>query len=99
MTSKESWPATTRSIVIRSKGVASIDEAAAAPKLRDGYLRVRTTAVALNPTDWKHIDHLLGDPTGSRVGCDYAGVVVEVGNGVTEPFQPGDHIAGTAHGS
>lgn len=93
-------PPTTRALVIRGKGDVAVDPAVPTPKLRDGYVLVRTTAVALNPTDWKSADFLLGgDPTGSRVGCDYAGVVVEVGPNVTQPFKVGDRIAGGAHGS
>lgn len=93
-------PSTTRAIVVRSKGDIVLDPAVPTPKLRDGYLLVRTTAVALNPKDWKTADFLIGsDPTGTRVGCDYAGVVVAVGPNVTQPFKVGDRIAGGAHGS
>jgi NADPH:quinone reductase-like Zn-dependent oxidoreductase len=70
------------------------------PTLRDDYILVRTTAVGLNPTDWKSIDGLSGpNVAGCRVGCDYAGVVEEVGSGVTKPFQKGDRICGVAHGA
>ena len=46
----------------------------------DDYLIVKTTAVAVNPTDWKHVVNAdkLGC-VGARVGCDYAGVVEEIG--------------------
>lgn len=95
-----SVPTTTRALVVRGKGDIALDESVATPKLRDDYVLVRTTAVALNPTDWKTADNMMGgDPTGTRVGCDYAGVVVAVGAGVTQPFKVGDRIAGGAHGS
>lgn len=66
------------------------------PKLRDVYILVRTVAVALNPTDWTTLD-APGD-NGTLVGCDYAGVVEEVGRAVTQDFKKGDRIAGFAHG-
>lgn len=41
------------------------------PKLRDEYILVKTVAVVLNPTDWKHIDFLATE--GALIGCDYSG--------------------------
>ncbi|KAI9738804.1 MAG: hypothetical protein M1834_008311 [Cirrosporium novae-zelandiae] len=67
------------------------------PTIRPGYMLVKTIAVALNPTDWKHIDYI--PCTGAVVGCDYAGIVVEVGPEVTKPFKKGDRVFGMAHGA
>ena len=67
------------------------------PEVRDGYVLVKTRAVAINPTDWKHV-HQVGEP-GVRVGCDYVGTVEEVGPGVTKAFSKGDRIAGFVHGA
>ncbi|CAK7223482.1 putative secondary metabolism biosynthetic enzyme [Sporothrix bragantina] len=95
-----SIPATTRALVVRGKGDIALDPSISTPKLRDDYLLVRTTAVALNPTDWKSSEMMMGGNTvGTRVGCDYAGIVVAVGDKVTQPFKVGDRIAGGAHGS
>lgn len=66
------------------------------PKLRDDYVLVKVEAVALNPTDWKHVDYLANP--GATVGCDYAGVVEEVGSAVQKKFSKGDRIAGFSHG-
>jgi NADPH:quinone reductase-like Zn-dependent oxidoreductase len=66
------------------------------PKLRPGYLLVRVSAVALNPTDWKHVDFLA--PPGALIGCDYAGVVEETGTGYTKDWKKGDRICGLCHG-
>jgi NADPH:quinone reductase-like Zn-dependent oxidoreductase len=66
----------------------------------DDYMIVRTTAVAVNPTDWKHVEFAaqLGCE-GSYVGCDYAGVVEEVGPAVAKGFRKGDRVCGPVNGS
>jgi NADPH:quinone reductase-like Zn-dependent oxidoreductase len=66
------------------------------PKVRGEWILVKTKAVALNPTDWKHIDFALAN-AGARIGVEYAGVVEEVGSKVTE-FKKGDRVAGFCHG-
>jgi len=66
------------------------------PKLRDDYILVKNHSVALNPTDWKHIDFLATE--GALVGCDFAGTVEEVGKDVTKSVKKGDRIAGFTHG-
>lgn len=88
---------TTRAVVYQDKGKAAIQEVPV-PKLRDDQILVKVNAVGINPTDWKHIDNGLTD-AGSRVGCDYAGVVEQVGDKVTRPFKKGDRISGFVHGS
>jgi NADPH:quinone reductase-like Zn-dependent oxidoreductase len=87
---------TTKAIVFVEKGKAEVQDVPV-PALRDDYMRVKVKAVGLNPTDWKHIDVPLTD-AGSRMGCDYSGVVEEVGSKVTKKFAKGDRIAGFAHG-
>ncbi|PVH93234.1 putative alcohol dehydrogenase [Periconia macrospinosa] len=66
------------------------------PKLRADWVLVDVKAVALNPTDWKKIDYGEAD-LGARAGCDYAGVVKEVGGNVTS-FKKGDRIGAFVHG-
>ncbi|KAL4878766.1 putative zinc-binding oxidoreductase ToxD [Aspergillus karnatakaensis] len=58
---------------------------------------VRTIAIALNPTDWKSVTRGTAPPD-HIVGCDYAGIVEQVGSLLTKPFAPGDRIAGFTHG-
>ncbi|KIW22643.1 uncharacterized protein PV07_10920 [Cladophialophora immunda] len=67
------------------------------PQHRPGYVLVDTKAVALNPTDWKHIEWM--NHKGLLVGCDYSGVVAETGTGYSKPWKVGDRICGFAHGS
>ena len=68
------------------------------PHAGPGQIRVRVTAAGLNPMDW----FMTSDPdTASRFGLtlpcgfgtDYAGVVDQVGDGVTE-FATGDRVFG-----
>lgn len=100
-------------IVVQKKGEAQVAEASV-PKLRDDYIIVQTKAIALNPTDWKHVEFIA--PPGCRVsfwvnskhlkfvakfvqiGCDYAGIVEEVGSKVTKGFKKGDRVCGFVHG-
>jgi NADPH:quinone reductase-like Zn-dependent oxidoreductase len=59
-------------IVVQKPGEAAKQEVPI-PKLRDDYILVKVVAVALNPTDWKHIDFLTSKGChvrGSRL--DYA---------------------------
>ena len=92
-------PTTTKAVVVESLkkiGITTVPT----PKLRDDYLLVKTIAVGLNPTDWQHAYlGIGGDPSGTRAGCDYVGIVEEVGSKVTKPFKKGDRVAGCTHGS
>lgn len=66
------------------------------PKLLSGYLLIKVVTAAVNPTDWTTLD-AVGD-NGTLVGCDWAGIVEEIGPAVTKKFQRGDRVAGFAHG-
>ncbi|KAH8177701.1 zinc-binding dehydrogenase domain-containing protein [Sarocladium implicatum] len=65
----------------------------------EDWIIVRATAVGLNPIDYKHL-FFSGDSSvdGAVLGHDYAGVVEEIGAGVTK-FQKGDRVAGVVNGS
>ncbi|EHA52854.1 hypothetical protein MGG_05132 [Pyricularia oryzae 70-15] len=88
-------PSKARALIKTQKGKVEV-QTVPTPKLRDNYVLVKTTAVALNPTE----PHAVFDDDtvqpGSLVGCDFAGVVVEAGD--NSRFKPGDRIAGMAHG-
>ncbi|KAE8153645.1 hypothetical protein BDV25DRAFT_136764 [Aspergillus avenaceus] len=87
---------TQRAIRTRQPGVAELVHDAPLPAMPDDYILVKTKAVALNPTDWKHIDFV--PCNGTVVGCDYAGVVEAVGSKVKKPFESGDRVCGFVHG-
>lgn len=88
---------TQKAIIMVSPGVASLVRDRPIPRLRDGYILVKTVAVALNPTDWKSIDYRA--TKGSLVGWDYAGIVEEVTSGVTKDLKKGDLVYGAAMGN
>ncbi|KAF7936234.1 uncharacterized protein EAE98_002453 [Botrytis deweyae] len=70
------------------------------PRLRDDYILVKTIAVAINPTDWQTVDEKSSPRTKGPMllGCDFAGIVVEIGKGVEKEWSGGERIAGMAHG-
>ncbi len=89
--------ATQKAVVIKGPRDAQFVTDRPKPKLRDDYILIKTVAVALNPTDWKHIDFM--PIPGALSGCDYAGIVEEVGEKVKKPFKKGDRIGGICHGA
>jgi len=87
---------TMKAIKIHAPKEATLESSAKVPSLRPTYILVKVECVALNPTDWKHIDYLANP--GSTVGCDFSGTVVEVGSDVKKQWKKGDRIAGFTHG-
>ncbi|HVV21788.1 MAG TPA: NADP-dependent oxidoreductase [Pseudonocardiaceae bacterium] len=71
-----------------------------APHVGPGQIRVRVTAAGLNPMDWimtadADTAARFGLSLPAGFGTDYAGVVDQVGDGVTG-FAPGDRVFGSA---
>ncbi|KII84184.1 hypothetical protein PLICRDRAFT_179855 [Plicaturopsis crispa FD-325 SS-3] len=71
-------------------------EEAPLPTLRESQILVKIAAVAINPTDWKHVEHGFGGGPGSTVGCDLAGTVEKAGP--HSRFAPGDRVASIVQG-
>ncbi|CBX90740.1 similar to oxidoreductase [Plenodomus lingam JN3] len=65
------------------------------PKIRPGFCLVKVQAVALNPTDHKHLHYISCE--GCTLGCDYAGIIEEVRPGSS--LKKGDRIFGFLHGA
>ena len=87
---------TQRAIVIQGPGDARVVSDAPVPQATEDFVKVKTVAVALNPSDWKHID--LRADRGAVCGFDYAGYVEEIGPLVEKDYKKGDRIAGFTHG-
>ncbi|OHX01166.1 putative zinc-binding dehydrogenase [Colletotrichum incanum] len=69
-----------QAVKIVAAGTAQVVDAPIPQFPADDYNLVKIIAVAVNPTDWKHIENVeYFGCIGCRVGCDYAGVVEEVG--------------------
>ncbi len=66
------------------------------PEISDEEILVRVRCVALNPTDFKHVDIVA--PRGAIIGCDYAGTVAKVGSRASGNWAVGDRVAGWTHG-
>ncbi|KAJ6031437.1 chaperonin 10-like protein [Penicillium herquei] len=87
---------TQKAVIVTLPRTVDLAKSQPLPTLHDEYILVRTEAVALNPTDWMSVAY--NSVPGYLVGCDYAGVVEEVGKAVTKPFRKGDRICGFSHG-
>ncbi len=96
------WAAASRAVRLESFGGPEVLNLCQVPvpEAGSGQLRVRVTAAGLNPMDWFMTSDAdtatrfgLSLPCG--FGTDYAGVVDQVGDGVTE-FAAGDRVFGGA---
>lgn len=70
------------------------------PKIRGPeWVIVEPTALAVNPTDWYHVDF---DGYESCEGClmgyDFAGKIVEIAPGAVHDFKQGDRVFGSTMG-
>ncbi|CAH0044780.1 unnamed protein product [Clonostachys solani] len=88
--------ATAKAIVVAPDAETMIIADAPVLQLRDEYMIVKVHSVALNPADWKRVVWDTLDP-GTKIGCDYSGVVEKVGAKVSN-FKQGDRVAGFVHG-
>lgn len=66
------------------------------PTISSDEILVKVKSVALNPTDFKHIDII--SPPNSIIGCDYAGEVTAVGANAAKTWKVGERVAGAVHG-
>ena len=67
------------------------------PHPAPGQIRVAVRAAAINPIDWKMRSGMLGGEVPQRTGREVAGVVDEVGDGVSD-VAPGEAVFGFAAG-
>ncbi|KAJ5517637.1 Alcohol dehydrogenase superfamily zinc-type [Penicillium expansum] len=76
-----------KAIIVDSPKNAHLVSDRAIPTLRDDCILVKN----------KHVDFLA--PPGVLVGCDYAGIVEDVGKDVKKSFKKGHRVCGFVHGS
>ncbi|EDN06728.1 predicted protein [Histoplasma mississippiense (nom. inval.)] len=57
------------------------------------HVLVKTIHVALNPADWKNLGSDKTVP-GTLGGCDFSGIIEEVGPAVIKKFAKGDKVMG-----
>ncbi|THU83296.1 GroES-like protein [Dendrothele bispora CBS 962.96] len=70
----------------------------AVPRPGPKQVLIKVVVAAQNPTDWKTTMNF--KQWGNVVGCDFAGIVVELGQEVDEEFiQPGHRVASFVHGA
>lgn len=85
-----------KAAIIKERGVAAlanIEEQA----IRLDYIKIRTVAMAINPTDLHHTSG--AEVVGSILGCDLSGVVEEVGIQCKSDAEKGDYVYGVCHGA
>lgn len=84
-----------KAIVGGDSGGYSLAENVDVPRPKPGTMLCRVHAVALNPVDHKIID--FSSVPGAVGGCDFAGTVVQLGEGVKR-FKTGDRVLGVTFG-
>jgi aspyridone synthetase trans-acting enoyl reductase len=63
----------------------------AVPQPRDDEVLIKISAVALNPSDVKLVEH--AEIEGAVAGCDFAGTVTMVGRNVGKKLEVGDRVS------
>lgn len=84
-------------LIMRGKGEADVQHDLGIPSPDPGQILIRTRAVALNPSDWMAWDSFFRP--GAGMGYDFAGEVVDIGDGTSQRWSVGDHVAGLVHAS
>ena len=85
-----------KAVIIKEHGIAALANVEE-QIMRPDYIKVKTVAVAVNPTDLHHTSSV--GLVGGILGCDLSGVVEEVGVQCTSDVKIGDHVYGVCHGA
>lgn len=88
-------PATMKAWIVQDKGFADLQQTET-PKVDPTGILVKVHNVALNPTDWKHLDFF--GFKGTTLGSDFVGTVVEKGKDCQSGIAVGERVAGWVHG-
>lgn len=85
-------PTQQKALAILEKGANFTVTDVDVPTLEPGQILIKIQSVALNPADWKIPEYgLFIDTYPTVLGYDIAGVVEELGDGVTK-FKKGDRV-------
>ena len=88
-------PSQMNALIVEGHGKLALKQTET-PKPDDHSIIVRVHNVALNPTDWKHLDFI--GRVGTTLGSDFVGTVVSKGAQAGTDVQIGDRVAGMVHG-
>jgi NADPH:quinone reductase-like Zn-dependent oxidoreductase len=87
-------PVIMKAVIIKEHGTAALADIKE-QAMRPDYIKVKTVALGLNPTD---LHHTAGaGRVGGIIGCDFSGIVEEVGKECRQDLKKGDHVYGVAH--
>lgn len=106
-------PNTMKAVVIGKDDAVVKDDVPVATYVPEGHMLIKTVAVALNTSEWKHIDYKLAKE-GAVMGCDVVGEVILLGSPrlaefgkrdytgeeiIPQEFKVGDYVYAFVHGS
>lgn len=85
-----------KAVIIKERGIAALADIKE-QVLPPDYIKVKTVAVAVNPTDLHHTGAT--GRIGGILGVDLSGIVEEVGEECKSDVKRGDKVYGVAHGA
>jgi NADPH:quinone reductase-like Zn-dependent oxidoreductase len=85
-----------KAVIIKELGVATLTDIKE-QSMRPDYIKVKTVAVAVNPTDLHHTSS--AGRIGGIIGCDVSGIIEEVGEECKSDVKKGDAVYGVCHGA
>ena len=98
MMSRLSLPTHQTAIITQQNGHLDVSHNVLLPQLLEpDMVFIKTIAVALNPTDFK-MPARFPSP-GAIDGCDFAGIIIQLGPAVRRPLKIGDRVFGAVHGA
>jgi len=93
--SKFEIPETHRAVIVQADTTVKTEDRPV-PTVGENEILVKVSAIAINPTDWKHSRRLT--KPGTILGCDFAGIVVQTGSNPRVPVKVGDKVAASLRG-
>jgi NADPH:quinone reductase-like Zn-dependent oxidoreductase len=84
-----------KAVIIKEHGIAALEDIKE-QAMHPDYFKVKTVAVAINPTDIHHAASV--GRVGGILGCDLSGIVEDIGENCKSDVKKGDHVYGVCHG-